>query len=124
VGHPETFDRELASHGEPATHVPDVGGDDASAEVLVRESTPNEANRLRSISRRGQLPVQAPAGDDPVGVCERACRRRRAHLVRTDESHVRKVIHAFSEEGFSSLDLTTEAGARRRRRPKSAIGWS
>ena len=27
-----------------------------------------------------------------------------AGLVGTDESHVRKVIHAFNEEGFGSLD--------------------
>jgi transposase len=27
-----------------------------------------------------------------------------AGLVRSDESHVRKVIHAFNEEGFGSLD--------------------
>lgn len=33
-----------------------------------------------------------------------------AELVRTDPSHVRKVIHAFNEEGFDSLDPDYRGG--------------
>jgi hypothetical protein len=39
-----------------------------------------------------------------------------AGLMRTDESHVRKVIHAFNEEGFSSLDPDYRGG-----RPADAL---
>ena len=37
-----------------------------------------------------------------------------AAMMRTDESHVRKVIHAFNEQGFGSLDPDYRGG-----RPKS-----
>jgi transposase len=43
-----------------------------------------------------------------------------ARLVRTDEPHVRKVIHAFNAEGFSSLDPDYRGGRPNRRRPSSA----
>lgn len=33
-----------------------------------------------------------------------------AELVRTDDSHVRKVIHAFNEKGFASLDPDYRGG--------------
>ncbi len=33
-----------------------------------------------------------------------------ADLVRTDDSHVRKVIHAFNEKGFDSLDPDYRGG--------------
>jgi hypothetical protein len=33
-----------------------------------------------------------------------------AAVVRSDESHVRKVIHAFNERGFSSLDPEYRGG--------------
>jgi transposase len=47
-----------------------------------------------------------------------------AALVQTDESHVRKVIHAFNAEGFSALDPDYGAGALRRPRPQSATASS
>jgi transposase len=47
-----------------------------------------------------------------------------AAMVRTDESHVRKVIHAVNDEGFRSLDPDYRAGVRRRRRPSSATASS
>jgi transposase len=40
-----------------------------------------------------------------------------ARLVRTDESHVRKVIHAFNEEGFPSLDPDYRGGRPRKTTP-------
>jgi transposase len=45
-----------------------------------------------------------------------------ARLMRTDKSHVRKVIHAFNEEGFGSLDPDCRGGRPRRRRRASATG--
>ena len=41
-----------------------------------------------------------------------------AGLVRTDESHVRKVIHAFNEQGFSSLDPDYRGGRPKKTTPE------
>ena len=47
-----------------------------------------------------------------------------AGLMRTDESHVRKVIHAFNEEGFGSLDPDYRGGRPKKTTPVSATGSS
>ena len=41
-----------------------------------------------------------------------------AGLVRTDESHVRKVIHAFNEQGFGSLDPDYRGGRPKKTTPE------
>ena len=41
-----------------------------------------------------------------------------AGVVRTDESHVRKVIHAFNEEGFGSLDPEYRGGRPKKTTPE------
>ena len=41
-----------------------------------------------------------------------------AGLVRSDESHVRKVIHAFNEQGFSSLDPDYRGGRPKKTTPE------
>ena len=69
-------------------------------EVFVRELSPEEGQRLKQISKRAKY----------------QCRRQRAHILlasatlmsapeiarlfRTDESHVRKVIHEFKRAGI------------------------
>jgi len=40
-----------------------------------------------------------------------------AALMRTDESHVRKVIHAFNEQGFESLDPDYRGGRPKKTTP-------
>jgi transposase len=40
-----------------------------------------------------------------------------ARLVRSDESHMRKVIHAFNEEGFSSMDPDYRGGRPKKTTP-------
>lgn len=41
-----------------------------------------------------------------------------AAMARTDESHVRKVVHAFNEEGFDSLDPDYRGGRPKKTTPK------
>ena len=41
-----------------------------------------------------------------------------AGLVRSDESHVRKVIHAFNEQGFSSLNPDYRGGRPKKTTPE------
>ena len=41
-----------------------------------------------------------------------------AAMARTDESHVRKVIHAFNEQGFGSLDPEYRGGRPRKTTPE------
>lgn len=85
-------------------------------EVFVRELAPGEGMQLRSISRRAEyqskreraMIVLASATGRPVP--------QTAELVGTDDSHVRKVIHAFNEESFGSLDPEYRGG----RPPKTA----
>lgn len=83
-------------------------------EVFVRELSLDEGNRLKRLSRKAASEVK----------CERALicwasatmmnPQQIAALVGTDETHVRKVIHAFDERGFSSLDPEPRAGRPRR----------
>ena len=87
-------------------------------EVFVRELTPDEGERLRSVSQAGEVPVQAPAGDDPAGVVY-------GHVGAGDRpagAH-RRVARAQGDprvqrEGFGRWTLTIGAGARGRRRPR------
>jgi len=82
--------------------------------VFVRELLPEEGNRLKRLSRKAAseakreraLIVWASATRMPVAQI--------AALVGTDESHVRKVVHAFNERGFSSLDPEQRGGRPRR----------
>ena len=43
-----------------------------------------------------------------------------AAVVRSDESHMRKVIHAFNERGFSSLDADYRGGRPRKNHARAA----
>lgn len=71
--------------------------------VFVRPLSPEEGMRLRRLSRRAkhfstrqraQILLASEAGMGAAQI---------ARALRTEENHVRKVIKAFNEEGFSSL---------------------
>ena len=82
-------------------------------EVFVRELSPEEGNR-RAAVEDGQARSQAPAGADLLGLCDGPVVPVIARLVGSDESHVRKVIHAFNERGFGALDPDWRGGCPRR----------
>jgi transposase len=73
-------------------------------EVFVRELTPEEGMQLRSISRRAKYQSKRERAIIVLASATGIPAPQIAELVRTDDSHVRKVIHAFNEKGFESLD--------------------
>jgi transposase len=83
-------------------------------EVFVRDLSPAEGNRLKRLSKTAKhaakreraLICWASATGQSVPVI--------ARLVGSDESHVRKVIHAFNERGLRSLDPDYRGGRPRR----------
>src|SRR5580765_4707799 len=93
-------------------------------EVFVRELSFEEGSRLKSISKRAKYQSKRQRAIILLASSTGMPAPQIAAMARTDESHVRKVIHAFNERGFASLDLTIGAGVRRRRRPSSATGSS
>ena len=83
-------------------------------EVFVRELSPQEGARLKSISKRAKYQAKRQRAMIVLASATLMSAPEIARLMRTDESHVRKVIHAFNEEGFSSLDPDYRGG-----RPKT-----
>jgi hypothetical protein len=100
------FDRKLAFAGERGRMSPTVEVVMRPPEVFVRELSPAEGNRLKRLSKTAKreraLICWASATGQSVPVI--------ARLVGSDESHVRKVIHAFNERGFESLDPDYRGG--------------
>lgn len=72
-------------------------------EVFVRELTPAEAERLKRLSRRAKHQSTRIRAMILLASATEMSAPQIAALYRTDESHVRKVIHSFNEEGFDSL---------------------
>jgi len=87
------------------------------AEVFVRELSAEEGSRLRSISKRAKYQSKRSRAMILLASSTGMSAPQIASLVRTDESHVRKVIHAFNEEGFSSLDPDYRGGRPRKMTP-------
>jgi len=103
VGRPETFDRKLASGGEQGRMSPSLEVAMRPAEVFVRELAPDEGARLKSISKRAKHQSKRARAMIVLASSTGMAAPQIAALMRTDESHVRKVIHAFNDQGFGSL---------------------
>ncbi|MGH3101459.1 MAG: IS630 family transposase, partial [Thermoleophilia bacterium] len=82
--------------------------------VFVRDLLPEEGNRLKRLSRKAASEVKRERALIVWASATRMSAQQIAGLVGTDESHVRKVIHAFNERGFSSLDPEPRGGRPRR----------
>ena len=72
-------------------------------EVFVREPTPEEGARLKSISKRAKYQSKRQRAIILLASSTGMPAPQIAGVVRSDESHVRKVIHAFNDRGFASL---------------------
>jgi transposase len=83
-------------------------------EVFVRELSLEEGNRLKRLSRKAASEVKRERALICWASATRMSAQQIAALVDTDESHVRKVIHAFNERGFASLDPEPRGGRPRR----------
>ncbi len=93
-------------------------------EVFVRELLPEEGARLKQVSRKAKYQSKRQRAMILLASATGMSAPQIAAMARTDESHVRKVIHAFNEQGFDSLDPDYRGGRPRRRRPSSATGSS
>jgi transposase len=86
-------------------------------EVFVRELSLEEGVRLKSISRRAKYQSKRQRAMILLASSTGMAAPQIAAAVRSDESHVRKVIHAFNEQGFGSLDPDYRGGRPRKTTP-------
>lgn len=82
--------------------------------VFVRELSPEEGNRLKRLSCKAAVEAKRERALIVWASATRMSVPQTAALVDSDESPVRKVIHAFNERGFKSLDPEPRGGRPRR----------
>src|SRR5947209_13679450 len=87
-------------------------------EVFVDEISPEEGARLKQVSKRAKYLCKRQRAMILLASATGMPAPQIAAVVRTDESHVRKVIHAFNERGFSSLDPDYRGGRPRKTTPE------
>ena len=87
-------------------------------EVFVRELSPEEGARLKQISKRAMYQSKRQRAAILLASAARMPAPQIAAAVRSDESHVRKVIHAFNERGFVSLDPDYRGGRPKKTTPE------
>ena len=87
-------------------------------EVFVRELAPEEGARLKHVSKTAKYQSKRQRAMIVLASATGMSAPAIAGLVRSDESHVRKVIHAFNEEGFSSLDPDYRGGRPKKTTPE------
>ena len=87
-------------------------------EVFVRELSPEEGARLKSISKRAKYQSKRQRAMILLASSTGMPVPQIAAVVRSDESHVRKVIHAFNERGFGSLDPDYRGGRPKKTTPE------
>ena len=86
-------------------------------EVFVRELSPRGGCAAEAISKRAKYQAKRQRAMIVLASATLMSAPEIARLMRTDESHVRKVIHAFNEEGFSSLDPDYRGGRPKKTTP-------
>jgi transposase len=111
------FDRKLAAVGELGSVFPSQEVVMRPPEVFVRELSPEEGARLKQVSKRAKYQAKRQRAMIVLASATLMSAPEIARLMRTDESHVRKVIHAFNEEGFSSLDPDYRGGRPKKTTP-------
>jgi transposase len=87
-------------------------------EVFVRELSPEEGARLKSISKRAKYQCKRQRAAILLASAARMPAPQIAAAVRSDESHVRKVIHASNKRGFVSLDPEYRGGRPKKTTPE------
>lgn len=86
-------------------------------EVFVRELTPEEGVRLKQVSRKAKYQSKRQRAIILLASAAGMSAPQIAAMARTDESHVRKVIHAFNAQGFASLDPDYRGGRPKKTTP-------
>jgi transposase len=87
-------------------------------EVFVRALSLEEGARLKSISRKAKYQSKRQRAIIVLASSTGMSAPQIAAMARTDESHVRKVIHAFNEQGFGSLDPDYRGGRPKKTTPE------
>ena len=87
-------------------------------EVFVRELSPEEGARLKQISKRAKYQSKRQRAAILLASSVGMPAPQIAAVVRSDESHVRRVIHAFNERGFASFDPDYRGGRPRKTTPE------
>lgn len=87
-------------------------------EVFVRELSPEEGARLKSVSKQAKHQSRRQRAIILLASSTGMSAPQIAAMARTDESRVRKAIHAFNEQGFSSLDPDYRGGRPKKTTPE------
>src|SRR3954466_9682118 len=87
-------------------------------EVFVRELSPEEGSRLKSISKKDKYESARQRAMIVLASATGMSAPQIAAVGRTDESHVRKGIHAFNPQGFGSLDPDYRGGRPKKTTPE------
>jgi transposase len=82
--------------------------------VFVRDLDPDEARRIRDLSRKGKTFAQRQRAQIVLASASRMSAGQIADVVRTDENQVRRVIHEFNADGMASLHPRTGGGRPRK----------
>ena len=98
-------------------HVLEPGGGHASAGGVRARALAGGRCAVEADLQTREVSVQAPASGDLLASSTGMPAPQIAAVVRSDESHVRKVIHAFNERGFASLDPDYRGGRPRKTTP-------
>jgi transposase len=109
--------RKPASGGEQGGIFPSQEVVMRPPEVFVRELSPDEGARLKQVSKRAKYQSKRQRAMIVLASSTGMSAPQIAAVVRSDESHVRKVIHAFNEEGFASLDPDYRGGRPKKTTP-------
>jgi Winged helix-turn helix len=117
VGLLETFDRKLPAGGEWGCVSPSLEVVMRPPDVFVRELSLEEGVRLKQVSKRAKYQSKGQRAMILVASSTGMSAPQIAAVVRTDESHVRKVIHAFNDRGFASLDPDYRGGRPKKTTP-------
>jgi hypothetical protein len=104
MGLVETFDQKSCSGGEWGCVSPSLEGVMHPPEALVRELSPREGAPSKSVSKRPRYQSKRQRAMILLASSTGVPAPQIAGVVRTDESHVRKVMHAFNDRGFASLE--------------------
>src|SRR5947209_19825501 len=116
VGPTGSFDRKLGVGGEWG-RIPIVEVVMRPPEVFVRSLSHQEAVKLKRMSTRAEHQSTRIRAAILLASNVKTPVPQIARMWLTDESHVRKVIHEFNEEGFDSLRPDYRGGRPRRITP-------
>ena len=95
----------------------DLGGSDALPGGVCQIAVASGGGPAQADVDQRRASVDTDPRSDPVGVDVKTPAGQIARMWLTDDSHVRKVIHEFNEQGFDSLRPDYRGGRPRRITP-------